>query len=104
MTTVPLIGRRFNSARMASTAAWSAAFSSPRPRRRAAATAARSVTRTSSRVRIRSRPDGAVLDMLSNLVKDQGVAPEHYLVDGPFCQRADAAARAIRRPLQDQSV
>src|SRR3954463_13292184 len=39
---------------MASTAAWSAAFSLPWPRRRAEATAARSVTRTSSSVRMRS--------------------------------------------------
>ena len=35
MTIVPSIGRRFSSRRMASTAAWSAAFSSPRPRSRA---------------------------------------------------------------------
>ncbi len=54
ITTVPSIGRLFSSRRMASTAAWSAAFSLPWPRRRAAATAARSVTRTSSRVSIRS--------------------------------------------------
>ena len=54
ITTVPSIGSLLSSRRMASTAAWSAAFSSPRPRRRAEATAARSVTRTSSRVRMRS--------------------------------------------------
>src|SRR5260370_23480928 len=39
---------------MASTAAWSAAFSLPRPRNFAAATAARSVTRAISSDRIRS--------------------------------------------------
>src|SRR5690606_10464903 len=61
MTTVPRIGKRFSSERIASTATWSAAFSSPRPRSRAAATAARSVTRTSSRVKIRSSPEAALL-------------------------------------------
>ena len=40
--------------RMASTAAWSAAFSSPRPISRALASAAASVTRTVSRARLRS--------------------------------------------------
>src|SRR5579883_1018895 len=55
MTTVPSIGSLLSSRRIASTAAWSAAFSSPRPRSRAALTAARSVTRTISNVRIRSR-------------------------------------------------
>ena len=40
--------------RIASTAAWSAAFLSPRPTQRAAASAAASVTRTSSRARLRS--------------------------------------------------
>jgi hypothetical protein len=54
ITTVPLIGSLLSSRRMASTAAWSAAFSSPRPRRRAADTAARSVTRTISMERMRS--------------------------------------------------
>jgi hypothetical protein len=54
ITTVPSIGSRLSSRRIASTAAWSAAFSWPRPRKRAAATAARSVTRTSSSVRMRS--------------------------------------------------
>src|SRR4051794_31816524 len=54
ITTVPSMGSRLSSRRMASTAAWSAAFSLPRPRRRAEATAARSVTRTSSSVRMRS--------------------------------------------------
>ena len=43
-----------SSSRMASTAARSAAISSPRPRNRAAAIAARSVTRTSSSVSARS--------------------------------------------------
>ena len=41
---------------MASTAAWSAAFSLPRPRRRAAAIAAASVTRATSSTRTRSSP------------------------------------------------
>ena len=54
ITTVPSIGSLLSSRRMASTAAWSAAFSSPRPRSRAADTAARSVTRTISSDRMRS--------------------------------------------------
>ena len=54
ITTVPSIGSLLSSRRMASTAAWSAAFSLPRPRSRAAETAARSVTRTISSVRMRS--------------------------------------------------
>ncbi len=55
MTTVPSIGSSFNAARIASTAAWSAAFSSPRPIRSDAAIAAASVTRTISRTSNRSR-------------------------------------------------
>ena len=54
ITTVPSIGSLLSSRRMASTAAWSEAFSSPWPRSRAADTAARSVTRTISIDRMRS--------------------------------------------------
>src|SRR5262245_21070579 len=54
ITMVPSIGSLLSSRRIASTAAWSAAFSWPWPRNRAADTAARSVTRTISSVRIRS--------------------------------------------------
>src|ERR1700732_3158451 len=54
ITIVPSIGSLLSSRRIASTAAWSAAFSLPWPRSRAADTAARSVTRTISSVRIRS--------------------------------------------------
>src|ERR1700704_3062493 len=54
ITTVPSMGSLLSSRRIASTAAWSAAFSLPWPRSRAADTAARSVTRTISRVRMRS--------------------------------------------------
>ena len=54
ITTVPSIGSLLSSRRIASTAAWSAAFSLPWPRSRAADTAARSVTRTISSVRMRS--------------------------------------------------
>ncbi len=51
---------------MASTAAWSAAFSSPRPRSRAADTAARSVTRTISSDSTRSiiSPGWTVIDVI----------------------------------------
>src|SRR5947209_3465547 len=51
---VPSIGSLLSSRRIASTAAWSAGFSLPWPRSRAADTAARSVTRTISSVRMRS--------------------------------------------------
>ena len=66
ITTVPSIGRLLSSRRMASTAAWSADFSSPRPRSRAALTAARSVTRTISIERMRSsiRFEGTVIDAI----------------------------------------
>ena len=67
ITTVPSIGNLFSSRRMASTAAWSAAFSCPRPRKRADDTAARSVTRTISRVRMRSSKNSGwtVIDAIS---------------------------------------
>src|SRR5271169_7047840 len=54
MTTVPSIARLFSASRIASTAAWSAAFSSPRSIRREAESAAASVTRTASKARLRS--------------------------------------------------
>src|SRR3954468_2980297 len=49
ITTVPRMLRKLNALRMASTAAWSASFSSPRPITRADAIAAASVSRTASR-------------------------------------------------------
>src|ERR671932_843081 len=54
MTTTPFIATESSIRRIASTAAWSAAFLSPRPTQRAAAIAAASVTRTSSSARFRS--------------------------------------------------
>src|SRR5215469_794369 len=48
------MARLLSARRMASTAAWSAAFSSPRPMSRDAESAAASVTRTASRARLRS--------------------------------------------------
>src|SRR5215468_8217651 len=54
MTTVPWMCRVSNALRMASTAAWSERFFSPRPISRAAAIAASSVTRTTSSARLRS--------------------------------------------------
>src|SRR4051812_31276916 len=54
MTTVPSMFSELSAVRMASTAAWSAAFSSPRPISREAASAAASVTRTTSSARLRS--------------------------------------------------
>src|SRR5262245_6174500 len=54
MTTVPSMARPLSARRMASTAAWSAAFSSPRPISIEAESAAASVTRTTSSARLRS--------------------------------------------------
>src|SRR6266850_1416167 len=54
MTTVPAIDRLLSASLIASTAAWSAAFSSPRPIQRDAESAAASVTRTASSARLRS--------------------------------------------------
>src|SRR5215210_6560409 len=54
ITTVPSMRTVSRSRRMASTAAWSAASLSPRPIQRAEASAAASVTRTSSSARLRS--------------------------------------------------
>src|ERR671935_2549847 len=54
ITTTPSMATVSSIRRMASTAAWSAAFLSPRPTQRAAAIAAASVTRTSSSARLRS--------------------------------------------------
>src|ERR1700737_4828786 len=54
MTTVPAIDRLFSASLIASPAAWSAAFSSPRPIQREAERAPASVTRTASSARLRS--------------------------------------------------
>src|SRR3954471_9418079 len=54
MTTMPSIGTVESTVRIASTAALSAPFLSPRPTQRDADSAADSVTRTSSRARLRS--------------------------------------------------
>src|SRR5260370_9280281 len=67
MTTVPSMVRAFSAWRMASTAAWSAAFSSPRPISREADSAAASVTRTASRARLRS------IVVVSVMLKPPGV-------------------------------
>jgi len=57
MTTTPFMLTVLIMRRIRSTAAWSAAFLSPRPIQRAAPIAAASVTRTSSRARLRSGTD-----------------------------------------------
>src|ERR1700756_1236646 len=54
MTTVPAIDRLFSASLIASTAAWSAAFSSPRPIQREAERAAATGTRAASHARLRS--------------------------------------------------
>src|SRR5690606_8499887 len=116
MTTVPLIGRRLSSERIASTATWSAAFSSPRPRSRAAATAARSVTRTSSRVSMRSRPLEAALAIMSILGEvrwspsrlaprvKEAEAPQEAKASPPERLSIGWPRRAARRPLDADAL
>src|SRR5215207_6511332 len=69
----------FSAWRMASTAAWSAAFSSPRPRQRAAAMAAASVTRAISMVSMRLSMKG-VSRPSQPLDADHPRAPRHMAV------------------------
>src|SRR4051812_9766295 len=79
MTTVPSMLTVPSTSRMASTAAWSAPSLSPRPTIRAAARAAASVVRTSSRARLRSGCEGCTL-----------MAPQ------PMWRRLDRARRLAR--------
>src|SRR4051794_11236212 len=67
MTTTPCMATVSSIARMASTAAWSAASLSPRPTQRAQLSAADSVTRTSSSARFRSGATAFPLAMARNL-------------------------------------
>src|SRR3954454_886286 len=68
MTTTPFMLTVPMSARMASTAAPSPPFLSPRPTQRPAAMAAASVTRTSSRARLRSGAGGSARKPAPGLV------------------------------------
>src|ERR1700688_3126354 len=84
MTTVPSMRSPLRAERMASTAAWSAAFSSPRPIRREAARAAHSVTRTTSRARLRSmRCTSPMLSSAALILRFPGSAV-------PLSERLDA--------------
>ena len=79
ITTIPSIGTVSSSRRMASTAAPSADSFSPLPTHRAAASAAASVTRTSSSARLRSglspeRTSWEITDMAAGYLRG-GVAP-----------------------------
>src|SRR5512132_2948118 len=75
MTTMPRIETVLIISRIRSTAAWSAAFFSPRPTQRAAPIAAASVTRTSSSARFRSGAPRA----LTTLDPARGLAASHPL-------------------------
>src|SRR4051794_25077577 len=79
MTTTPSMLPVPSTSRIASTAAWSAPSLSPRPTIRAAARAAASVVRTSSRARLRSGCEGCTL-----------MAPQ------PMWRRLDRARRLAR--------
>ena len=77
ITTVPSMSSSSNALRMASTAAASAAFSSPRPTSLLAATAAASVTRTISSTRTRSSTwlGETAAVFMANSVLCESVAP-----------------------------
>ncbi len=82
ITTVPSIGSLPSSRRMASTAAWSDFFSAPRPRNRAAATAARSVTRAISIDSARSKT-GFGKPVLDAILVPRLAQVEHDLIRKP---------------------
>src|SRR5262245_22131016 len=79
MTTRPLMWTLPSSLRMASTAALSAAFSSPRPLNLAAAMAAASVTRATSRTRMRSRPPDSSTLAIASLPCCRARPPSQWL-------------------------
>src|SRR5687768_6744377 len=76
---------------MASTAAWSASSLSPRPTQRAAASAAASVTRTSSSARLRS---GALVSRRSCAI----TLVSRLAIAGGYRELAERSGRAPNRP------
>ena len=74
ITTVPSMATVSNALRIASTAAPSASFFLPRPIQREAANAAASVTRTSSRARLRSVTSPGLGGALASMGFPPGVA------------------------------
>src|SRR6476661_5728933 len=86
MTTVPFMPIVEIITRMALTATPSAPFLSPRPTQRPAAIAAASVTRTSSRARLRSGDVGATVSSSGSCESDMG--PMLSVVPGPGCRAA----------------
>src|SRR5579883_3012271 len=109
MTTTPSMSTLFSVNRIAVTAAWSAAFLSPRPIQRAAASAAASVTRASSNARLRSRVGrdpprvvsaAAIALLLSPPRRPAGSAADVALI---LAQRP-ARRRAQRRRLGEEDV
>src|SRR5436309_2084495 len=93
MTTTPSIGTVSRIRRIASTAAWSAASFCPFPIQRAADRAAASVTRTSSKARLRSGADdddvpvpAPRLPFIFSLIGSSFQAAEHALRRLPFEQ------------------
>src|SRR6266511_391948 len=93
ITTTPVIGTEPSTCRMASTAAWSTASLSPKPILRAAAMAAASVTRTSSRARLRSgasRSRRASIGHTSSSVPGTAVGPgDHFPRQRKFAHHQD---------------
>src|ERR671935_1546716 len=90
MTTTPFMETESSIARIPSTAAWSAAFLSPRPIHRPAPIAAISVTRTSSSARFRSGRVGAPGPRGSSMTVAMGSILElqrvHDQVRGLLCR------------------
>src|SRR3954447_12808020 len=98
MTTTPCMATVSSIARMASTAAWSAASLSPRPTHRAQLSAADSVTRTSSSARFRSGATPFPPAMAGNL-HPFGRFDPHQLESAGDDEGCRAAERETKRLL-----
>ena len=115
ITTTPSIATAPKTKRMASTAARSAAFLSPRPAQRAAAIAAASVTRINSRAILRSGRSGGCTSTAysaSHLAQNDVFAPhfERQYLEGEFSRgearrspggRGEGLRRKKRSPERD---
>src|SRR5437764_2685538 len=105
ITTIPSIGTVSSISRIASTAAWSASSFSPRPTQRAAASAAASVTRTSSSARLRSgvEPERTSCEMTPTRVRLDGAGgladPPLTLLRAAEARTADHERRYERDPV-----
>src|SRR5215471_795453 len=97
MTTIPCIETVLIMRRIASTAAWSAAFLSPRPIQREANVAADSVTRTSSSARLRSGTARSISPTCLMLHPLRRVDPDQIKAagDDALCSEAEPEPEAF---------